>query len=62
MRGIEKKTASDGAKRQTDGHGNSMTESVQWGQFSENTYINIFNRPGVAGAVLQTACDYIIQP
>ena len=39
MRGFEK-TVSDDANRQTnrqtDGHGNSMTESTQWGQFSEN--------------------------
>ena len=34
MRGL-KKTASDGANRQTDGHGDSMTESAQWGRFSE---------------------------
>ena len=37
MRGL-KKTASYGAdkqtQRQTDGHGNSMTESAQWGRFS----------------------------
>ena len=34
-----KKTAPDGADRQTHrqthGHGNSMTESPQWGRFSE---------------------------
>ena len=36
MKGIKKKTASDGANRQTDGHGHSMTESAQWGQCSEN--------------------------
>ena len=40
MRGL-KKTASDGANRQTntqtDGHSDSMTETAQWGQFSENT-------------------------
>ena len=29
----------DGADRQTDGHGNSMTESAQWGQFSENVNV-----------------------
>ena len=38
MRGL-KKTASDGANRhtepQTDGHGDSKTESAQWGRFSE---------------------------
>ena len=38
MRGL-KKTVSDGANkqtnRQTDGHRNSMTESAQWGRFSE---------------------------
>ena len=44
MRGLEK-TALDGADRrthsQTDGHGDSMTESAQWGQFSEkySTYL-----------------------
>ena len=26
--------------RQTDGHGDFMTDSAQWGQFSENTYCN----------------------
>ena len=30
--------ASDGADKQTDGHGNSMTELAQWGRFSENKY------------------------
>ena len=37
MRGL-KKTAPNGANRQTDTHrhGNSMTESAQWDQFSEN--------------------------
>ena len=32
------KTASDGAHthRTTDGYGDSMTESAQWGRFSEN--------------------------
>ena len=34
MRGL--KNASDGADRQTSGHGNSMTESAYWGKFSEN--------------------------
>ena len=34
MRGL-KETASHGANRQTDGHGDSMTESAQWGRFSE---------------------------
>ena len=29
--------ASDGAHRNTDGHSNSMTESTQWGRFSENS-------------------------
>ena len=35
-----KKTAPDGAKtetqKQTDGHGDSKTESAQWGRCSEN--------------------------
>ena len=26
----------DGAEPQMDGHGNPMTESAQWGRFSEN--------------------------
>ena len=30
------KNASDGANRHTDGHGDSMTESTQWGRYSEN--------------------------
>ena len=34
-----KKTAPNGANRQTDkqtdGHGNSLTKSTQWGRFSE---------------------------
>ena len=40
MRDLEKKTAPNGTKRQTsrqtDGHGDSMTKSAQWGRFSEN--------------------------
>ena len=36
MRGLEKKTAHDGADKQIDGHGDFMTESAQWGRFSEN--------------------------
>ena len=35
MRGL-KKTASNGANKQTSGHGDSLTESAQWGRFSEN--------------------------
>ena len=39
MRGL-KKTAPDGADRQTDkekhGHGNSMTNLAKWGQVGEN--------------------------
>ena len=27
--------------RQTDGHGNSMTKSAKWGQFSENIYTEV---------------------
>ena len=42
MRGL-KKYASDGADRQTNrqtsGHHDSMTESAQWGCFSENHYL-----------------------
>ena len=34
MRGLEK-NAPDGANTHKDGHGGSMTESAQWGQFSE---------------------------
>ena len=29
------------AETQTDGHGDSMTESAQWGQFSEHLPVNI---------------------
>ena len=40
MRGL-KKTASNGADKQThrhtDGHGDSMTELALWGRFSENS-------------------------
>ena len=35
MRGL-KKTSPDGAEPQTDRNGDSMTESAQWGRFSEN--------------------------
>ena len=35
IRGLGK-TAPDGADTHTHGHGDSMTESAQWGQFSEN--------------------------
>ena len=31
-----KKTALDGANRHTDGHGDSMTNSAQWGRVGEN--------------------------
>ena len=34
MRGL-KKTAPDGADRHTDGHGDSMTNSAQWGRVGE---------------------------
>ena len=40
MRGLEKKLHSMAQNhRQTDGHGDSVTESAQWGQFSENHLI-----------------------
>ena len=32
-----KKTGTNGANKQTDKHGNYMTEWAQWGQFSENS-------------------------
>ena len=35
MRGL-KETAPDGTEPRTDRNGKSMTESAQWGQFSEN--------------------------
>ena len=35
MRGLEK-TAPDGADTHTDGHGDSMTNSAQWGRVGEN--------------------------
>ena len=42
MRGL-KKPAFDGANKltdtQTDGHGDSMTESAQWGRFSEKHHL-----------------------
>ena len=34
-----KKPAPIGAIRQTDGHGDSMTESAKWRRFSENTLL-----------------------
>ena len=42
MRGLEQKLhpmtqTNRQTEPQTDGHGDSMTESAQWGQFSENT-------------------------
>ena len=50
--GHGKKTAPDGADRQTnkqtDEHGDSMTESAQWGRFSENckkTAVSFENSP-----------------
>ena len=39
MRGL-KKTAPDGTNKQTNGHGDSMTESAQWGRFNENRYLS----------------------
>ena len=37
MRGLEKKLDPMAqTDKQTNGHGDSMTESAQWGQFSEN--------------------------
>ena len=48
-----KKTASDGTDKQTnrhpDGHGDSMTESAQWGWFSEN--------PAYGHSALLYVCD-----
>ena len=38
--GASKKTASNGANRQTDRHRDSMTESAQWGRFSKNPTTN----------------------
>ena len=42
--GASKKTTPDGANRhpdrQTRGHGDSMTESAQWGLIIENQYLN----------------------
>ena len=35
MRGLEK-TAPDGADRHLHGHGDSMTNSAQWGRVGEN--------------------------
>ena len=40
MGGLEK-TAPDGTSPHLHGHGNSMTESAQWGQFSENTEFSL---------------------
>ena len=44
MRGL-KKTSPNGANtqtdKQTDGHGNSMTVSAQWGRFREKSSKNI---------------------
>ena len=48
MRGLEKKTAPDGADRhtdtQTEGHGNSMTNSAQRGQVGENVVKKSYSR------------------
>ena len=42
---VLKKNASNGANRQTntqtDGHRNSMSESTQWGRFSENSILEL---------------------
>ena len=35
MRGLKKKTAPDGAHKQTDGHGDPMTNSAQWVRVGE---------------------------
>ena len=37
MRGLEK-TAPDGTEPHTDRYGDSMSESAQWGRFSENNF------------------------
>ena len=37
QREASKKTASNGANRQTSGHRDSMTDPAQWGRVSENT-------------------------
>ena len=34
----KKKTAPDGAHIHTDGHGDSMTNSAQWGRVGENSF------------------------
>ena len=44
MRGLGKKTAPNGADKQTSGHGGSMTESAQWGRFSENAIYNFYGK------------------
>ena len=41
MRGLEKNAPDDTdtqTNKQTNGHADSMTESAQWGRFSENLY------------------------
>ena len=38
MRGLKKLHPMAETHRHTDRHGNSMTESAQWGRFSENNF------------------------
>ena len=41
MRGLKKLNLMAQTHKQTDGHGDSMTESAQWGRFSDN-YIRTY--------------------
>ena len=49
MRGLEKNctrwSKPTHTHTHTDGHGDSMTKSAQWGQFSENQFLNNIGYP-----------------
>ena len=42
MRGLKKLHTMAQTDKQTDNHGHSMTELAQWGQFSEQIYLLVF--------------------
>ena len=44
--------------RQTDGHGDSMTELAQWGRFSENKSHNVWNSVDLENIPLVLLCFF----
>ena len=53
------KSQKSGTDKQTNGHHDLETELAQWADSVKISKIYIFNRPSVAGAVLQTPLSLI---